>query len=76
MIVLTTLSHSLPATTPDLFLPVLRSVQAIGAGAGVGLLAVSANQSLLSLGFYFSSSASTPTVFLDAHAITYWSAIR
>ena len=72
----TTLNHSLPATTPELFLPVLKSMQAVSIGQHVLPLAVGANQSLLTIGFHSNSTASTPTILLDVFAAVFYSMIR
>ena len=58
---LATLPHSLPATTAELFICQLQSAADIGTNSAVSLLALGSNQSLLTVGYRVSSSASTPT---------------
>lgn len=71
-----TLSHSLPATNPEMFLPVIRSIQAQGHNPHIAVLAVAANASLLSVGYRVSSTASCPTVMYDVFAAVFHTMIR
>lgn len=71
-----TLSHSLPATNPDMLLPILRSTQAQGHNPGVSLLGLGANASISTIGFRISSTASCPVLLLDVFAVTFFSMIR
>lgn len=71
-----TLSHSLPATNPEMFLPILRSTQAQGHNPGVNVLGVAANASLLTIGYRVSSTASAPTLMFDVIAAVFHTVIR
>lgn len=75
-IALTTMAHSLPATNPEIFIGVMRSVQGIGVQSAVGLLALRGNASLNTIGFAISSSASTPTIEFEGIAAVLHSIIR
>lgn len=61
---LTTLAHSLPATSPEIAIPVMRSQQAITGSSipAVTMLALRGNASLNTVGFMVSSSASNPII--------------
>lgn len=62
-VTLTTVPHSLPATNPEILVPVLRSVQEFAYPVNVGLLGLRGNASLNTVGFAPAPSAATcPTV--------------
>jgi hypothetical protein len=71
-----TLAHSLPATNPELFLPILRSAESVGVNSAVSLLAIGGNASLLTIGFRVSSAVSCPTLLYDVFAAVFYSSIR
>ena len=70
-----TIVHSL-STTPDLVLPVLRSVEAVDSFAAISLLGLGGNGSIATFGFYVSSARSCPTVMFDLYALIFHSIIR
>lgn len=77
--VVTTLAHSLPATNPEIQIPILRSIEA-GSGCGVDvcqLMALGGNASIQTVGYAKTeSTASAPVVFFDVVAMVLHSAIR
>lgn len=80
-VVLTTLNHSLPATSPEAAWANLRSVQALGTqGPRTPIpFILGGNASLLTLGFAIdgiSSTLSVPTIMFDVVAQVYHSIIR
>lgn len=75
-VVFSTLAHSLPATNPEILMPVLRSIQDLTHIPGVSVLALRGNASLNTWGLRFSSTASAPTVELELVAATLHSIIR
>lgn len=75
-IVLTTMAHSLPATNPEIFVPVMRSQQAIGVQSAVTLLGQRGNASLNTIGFAISSAASTPVLEFEGVSAVLHSIIR
>lgn len=66
-VTLASLAHSLPATNPDIVLPVLRSVQEVGHQPAVQLLGLGGNASLATIGYAVGSTASCPTVMFDVY---------
>lgn len=75
-VTLATLSHSLPATNPEMVLPILRSVQGIGHQPGVALLGLGGNASISTIGYAVGSTASCPTLLADVYAQVFHSIIR
>lgn len=75
-IALTTMAHSLPATNPEIFIPVMRSQQGIGVQSAVTLLGQRGNASLNTIGFAISSSASTPVLEFEGISAVLHSIIR
>lgn len=71
-----TLSHSLPATSAEVYIPILQSVQSIGIGAPVLPLAVGSNSSLLTIGYAATTTASSPTISFVVIAGTLLSPVR
>lgn len=56
------IAHSLPATSPQVIFFTMRSVQAIGHQPAVVGMAIRGNQSLNTVGYAVSSTASCPTI--------------
>lgn len=77
-VALTTMAHSLPATNPEIFIGVMRSVQGanVGPQIAVGLLAQRGNASLNTIGFAISSSASTPILEFEGISAVLHSLVR
>ncbi len=71
-----TLAHSLPATNPEMVLPILRSVAQIGAQPSIALLGLGGNASILTVGYAVGSTASCPTLMFDVFAQVFHSIIR
>lgn len=74
-----TLAHSLPATNPELFLPIFNSIAAVGGNNVPGtpqLLAVGGNASILTIGFIGGSAPSFPTIAFTVHAAVIHTYIR
>ncbi len=74
-----TLAHSLPATNPEILLPIMRSVEAVGGNGSNGLLkllGLGGNASLATIGYAMASCVSAPTVMYDVLAIVFHSMIR
>ena len=77
-IAVTTLFHSL-TTNPQAVIPVLRSVDAIGASnlnKGVNVLFVAANASCLSVAYHSITGASAPTIMFDVYTFRFHSLIQ
>jgi hypothetical protein len=75
-VTLATLSHSLPATNPEMVLPILRSIQDISIAPNVGLMGLGGNASLLTIGYAVGSSATCGTLLADVYAQVFHSIIR
>ena len=75
-ITLTTLAHSLPATNPEIMIPVMRSVQAIGFQPHVTLLGLRGNASLNTIGFVVASTASCPALEYEVVSAVLHSIVR
>lgn len=71
-----TLAHSLPATNPEAVLPIVRSVEEIGAQPPIQVLGLGGNASLATLGYVTASTTSAPTVLFDVYSIVFHSIIR
>jgi len=74
-----TLNHSLPATNPELVLPVLRSVEAMAGDGARGIPALAGlggNASISTVFVAASSNASVPAVMFDVYQIVFHSVIR
>ena len=71
-----TLSHSIPATNPEMFLPILRSSQEQGHIPAIQPMGLGGNASILTIGFRVGSTASCPTILYDAFAVVFYSTIR
>lgn len=77
-VAITTLFHSL-TTNPQAVIPVIRSVEAIGASnlnKGVNVMYVGANASCLSIGYHSITGASAPTIMFDVYTIRFHSYIQ
>lgn len=61
------LAHSLPATSPDIVLPVLRSVQEVGYQSPIAVIGLGGNASLATIGFVGMSCISQPTIMFDVY---------
>jgi hypothetical protein len=75
------LAHSLPATNPQIVLPVLRSISSSGGTGGAGqrnfhLLGLGGNASLATIGYAAGSAASFPTICFDILSIVFHSTIQ
>lgn len=75
-VTLAALAHSLPATNPEIMIPVLRSVAAIGHQPAVSLLGIRGNASQNTIGFVVASTASCPTLEYEVVSATLHSIIR
>ncbi len=78
-VTLATLAHSLPATNPEVLLPIMRSVQAVAGNGSNGLpelLGLGGNASIATIGYAMASCVSCPTVMYDVLAIVFHSVIR
>ena len=73
-----TLNHSLPATNPELVLPVMRSIEIIGDGFnGMPQLAgLGGNASISTIFICMASSPSTPTVMFDVYQMVFHTLFR
>lgn len=74
-----TVNHSLPATNPELVLPVMRSMEAVagnGANGTPALLGLGGNASISTLFIAMASSPSTPTVMYDVYQVVFHSLMR
>lgn len=67
--------HSLP-TTPEVVIPVLRSVQVTQGNPPINLLALGGNPTYATVGYVFGSCATTPTVAMNIYAAMVHSTIR
>lgn len=78
-VAVTTLAHSLPATNPEIQIPILRSIEA-GSGCGIAfiqLLALGGNASIQTVGFANTQSTkSNPDVAYDMIAMVAHTQIR
>lgn len=72
----TTVPHSLPATNPEFQVYQAVSQQVVGAVGGVELLAIGANASLTTVGYWAASNASTPTIAYKVMSQVFFSTIR
>ena len=70
-----TVVHSL-STTPQLVLPVMRSIEGVDSFAAMSLLGLGGNGSIATFGFYVSSARSCPTVMFDLYALIFHSIIQ
>lgn len=75
-VTLATVQHSLPATSGDVQIPYLRSVQGIGHQPGVNVFAVGANSSIATVGWAVGSTASCPAVYYTLVSAMFHSIIR
>ncbi len=75
-VTLTTLAHSLPATNPEIIVPVMRSIEGIGHQPNPSLLALRGNASLNTIGFAVPSTASCPTIEYEVVSAVLHSIIR
>lgn len=77
-VTLATLSHSLPATNPEMVLPILRSVEDLaGSQAPISLLGLGGNASIATIGYAAASvAASCPTVMFNVYSTVFYSLIR
>lgn len=78
-VTLAALNHSLPATNPEMVLPILRSVQAVGGNGSNGLpalLGLGGNASQITVGYAMASAVSCPTVMYDVYAAVLHTIIR
>lgn len=76
-VTLTTLSHSLPATGPEMMVPVLQSIQDVGAANPVCVMfGIRGNASLNTVGFAVPSTGSAPTVSFENYSIVFHSLMR
>lgn len=78
---LLTYNHSLPATNPELLLPIARSIQGVqatgGSTNGVPVLCgLGGNASISTVAYVVPSVASAPTIMFDLYAIVFHSQIR
>lgn len=74
-----TVNHSLPATNPELVLPVMRSVQAMAGNGTRGIpqvFGLGGNASISTVFIAMSSALSTPTVMYDVYQVVFHSAFR
>lgn len=74
-----TVAHSLPATNPELLLPVVRSHEEMGTNGTRGLVHVfglGGNASIATVGYAMASCVSCPTVMYDLVAMVFHSVIR
>lgn len=73
-----TLAHSLPATNPEVVIPVMRSIEIVGNGTRgtPKILGLGGNASTLTIGYMNSSNASCLTIAYDILAIVFHSSIR
>jgi hypothetical protein len=75
---MTTLAHSLPATGPEMIVPVLQSI-GITAGqinSNPKMFAQRGNASLNTIGFAFGTGASTPTLSFEVYSLVFHTIIR
>lgn len=75
-VTLGTAPHSLPATNPEMVLPILRSTQEQGHGPSAQILGLGGNASILTVGYRISSTASCPVLMYDLFAQVFHSYIR
>lgn len=76
-VALATLNHSLPATNPEMVLPILRSVEAANVIQAVpAVIGLGGNASILTIGYAIGSAASCPTISFDVVAQVFYSTIR
>lgn len=73
---LLTYSHSLPATNPEMLLPVVRSIQAVAVNLGPDVMGLGGNASISTVAFLAASAVSVPTVMFDLYAMVFHSIIR
>ena len=74
-----TLNHSLPATNPELVLPVMRSMEAMAGNGANGtpyIAGLGGNASISTIFICMASSPSTPTVMFDVYQMVLHSVIR
>ena len=74
-----TLNHSLPATNPELVLPVMRSVEAVAGNGSRGIPALAGlggNASISTIFICMASSPSTPTVMFDVYQMVFHTLFR
>ncbi len=74
-VTLATLAHAV-GTSPELVLPILRSVQEVGHQPAVQVLGLGGNASIATIGYAVGSTASCPTVEFDVFAGFLHSTIR
>jgi hypothetical protein len=73
------LAHSLPATNPEVVLPIMRSVEELTWKNTTGmpmLLGDGGNASLATYGLAMGSGATTPTIMFDVYSIVFHTRIR
>ena len=78
-VTLTTLAHSLPATSPEVFIPVTRSIAELAATAlrkGITVFGLRGNSSLNTVGFHAITGQSTPTVEFEGVSAVLHTVIR
>ena len=72
-----TLSHSLPATNPEQVSVNLRSIQSgLGTNVPVQAFGLGGNASILTIGYFYQSGVSAPTMMFDVFARVFYSTIR
>lgn len=77
-VTMATLSHSLPATNPEMVLPILRSMQVLASGRNqVSLLGLGGNASIATIGYASGGgAASCPVVMFDVFSTVFYTLIR
>lgn len=74
-----TTAHSLPATNPEMLLPIVRSYEEMGGWGTNGLpevLGLGGNASISTVGYAMASCVSCPTIMFDVFAIVFHSVMR
>jgi hypothetical protein len=76
--VVTRYAHSLPATNPEVVIPVIRSIEAVGGGTARAptFFGLGGNASFQTVGRYTASNVTVPTVMFDILAIVFHSVVR
>jgi hypothetical protein len=70
-------SHSLPATNPEMVLPIMRSVEPSMDCNGLPIfMGLGGNASLMTVGYACASCVSCPTIMFDVVAMVFHSVIR
>lgn len=78
-VTLSTAAHSLPATNPEIMIPVTRSIAELAATAlrkGITLFGLRGNASLNTVGFHAITGQSTPTVDFEVVSAVLHTVIR